>query len=528
MVRRTLFLITICILFFTSAHCQEIRIGVLAHRADSLEMWSPLAEYLSQTLSGYDFVIETYDNSSLESAVMESRVDFVLTNPGSYVNLEYKYGITRIATLRNLRQGMPYTQFGSVIFTLKKRDDINSLEDLRGKRFAAIKENAFGGFLIGAREIKDAGIDPFKDIAQLIFTGLPQGKVVDLVLKEEADAGIVRTDTLESLHAQGKIDLSYFKILHQQERENFPFLLSSRLYPEWPFSKARQTSEALSKKVCIALLQLPENSTTAKESNSAGWTVPLDYESVHALYRDLKVGPYKDFGKISFVDILKLYWHWVVLTVLVLLLLTVNTLYIYRLNKNLQSSQDELINITKHLEVSNKQLKELSNQDGLTKIPNRRYFEEQLGREWRRCMRSSSSISLMMCDIDYFKKLNDTYGHQQGDVCLKKIANALRSVCRRPADMAARYGGEEFAIVLPETSTNGALTVASRVHETIARLKIEHESSPISGYVTLSIGIATVIPKREQSFEGLILSADQALYLAKQNGRSRTETARHG
>jgi len=165
-------------------------------------------------------------------------------------------------------------------------------------------------------------------------------------------------------------------------------------------------------------------------------------------------------------------------------------------------------------------LKKQSNIDGLTQIANRRFFDQTLHREWLRSRRLKSPLSLIMCDIDYFKLYNDTYGHQEGDKCLKKVAQALQDVAKRPTDLAARYGGEEFVIILPETPSEGATVVAEQVREAVESLKIQHSSSDIAEYVTISLGIATRTLTQVSAENELIENADKALYASKENGRN--------
>ncbi len=165
-------------------------------------------------------------------------------------------------------------------------------------------------------------------------------------------------------------------------------------------------------------------------------------------------------------------------------------------------------------------LKKQSNIDGLTQIANRRFFDETLHREWLRSRRLRSPLSLIMCDIDYFKLYNDTYGHQSGDRCLKKVAQALQDAAKRPEDLVARYGGEEFVIILPETPSEGATVVAEQVREAVESLKIKHSSSGIAEYVTISLGIATRTLTQVSAENELIESADKALYTSKEIGRN--------
>jgi diguanylate cyclase (GGDEF)-like protein len=159
--------------------------------------------------------------------------------------------------------------------------------------------------------------------------------------------------------------------------------------------------------------------------------------------------------------------------------------------------------------------------DGLLGIPNRRRFDEYLQQEWRRARRYGTPLSVIMIDIDYFKLYNDHYGHQAGDDCLKKVADVLKRGLRRPADMVARYGGEEFVCVLPDTSLNGAEVVAKEVRRVLFEEAIPHVASQVAGQVTLSMGIAAVIPTDESSAEALLSQADGYLYLAKSGGRDR-------
>jgi two-component system, cell cycle response regulator len=173
------------------------------------------------------------------------------------------------------------------------------------------------------------------------------------------------------------------------------------------------------------------------------------------------------------------------------------------------------------LRQANEELQRLVNLDGLTQIANRRYFDEVLQQEWKRLKREQSPLSLILCDIDFFKSYNDYYGHQAGDDCLKQVAQAIDSSVSRPADLVARYGGEEFGIILPNTTDEGALYIATQIQVTIENLKILHRCSKVSSIVTLSMGIATLIPTPESSPENLIALADRALYAAKAEGRNR-------
>lgn len=163
----------------------------------------------------------------------------------------------------------------------------------------------------------------------------------------------------------------------------------------------------------------------------------------------------------------------------------------------------------------------ISSKDGLTGINNRRRFDEYLENEWNRSARTNSPLSLILCDIDSYKAYNDTYGHLAGDDCLKRIAHVLEHYARRAGDMAARYGGEEFVILLPDTISGQAAFIAEQIRTAVEDLRVLHKSSKISEHVTVSLGVATIIPTRDTKPEVLINLADEALYKAKNEGRNR-------
>lgn len=162
----------------------------------------------------------------------------------------------------------------------------------------------------------------------------------------------------------------------------------------------------------------------------------------------------------------------------------------------------------------------LSSQDGLTGIANRRHFDDFLAKEWNRAIRSQKPLSMILCDIDHFKAYNDHYGHQEGDKCLFRIAHILEQHARRGGDLAARYGGEEFAVILPETSLDSAADIAEQIRQSVYAAAIPHAASENDNVVTVSFGVATIIPRREQHSHLLVSLADKALYEAKQNGRN--------
>lgn len=187
----------------------------------------------------------------------------------------------------------------------------------------------------------------------------------------------------------------------------------------------------------------------------------------------------------------------------------------------LRARNQEVNTLNHQLALANRELEQLANADGLTAIANRRHFDLTLEREWKRLTREKLPISLLLGDIDYFKRYNDTYGHQAGDECLRQVCQAFNNSIKRPSDLAARYGGEEIAAILPNTDSIGAMHVGREIRHCLHELAIEHSASPIAGIVTLSLGVATLVPTSLTKPTLLVNQADTALYKAKKLGRDR-------
>ncbi|WP_434927400.1 diguanylate cyclase domain-containing protein [Shewanella sp. HL-SH2] len=161
--------------------------------------------------------------------------------------------------------------------------------------------------------------------------------------------------------------------------------------------------------------------------------------------------------------------------------------------------------------------------DSLTGLANRRQFERSLPESWRHCIRHNKHLSLVMLDVDFFKRYNDTYGHQEGDNCLRAVAQAIYGIALRPYDLVARYGGEEFVCILPDTDSEGAVSIAQKMVQAVQALAIEHTDSSISSTVTISAGVATILPTLDETWEQVLKEADMQLYQAKESGRNQVK-----
>ncbi len=327
-----------------------IRIGVLAHKGiDTCQkMWQPTMDYLNQNLLEYRFELVSLLFEEIEPAVQNHIIDFLICNPAIYVDLEVQYGITRTMTLRNLVGKKIVSQFGGAIFRHADRGDLHNLRDVRGRRLAATGQTSFGGWHMGLREFRAAGIDPEKDCSQLIFLD-SHPAVVRAVLAGEADMGTVRTDTIERMAADGEIRLDDIHVFPPdtrfEKRSTFPYLHTTRLYPEWPFAKLAGTSEDISRDVTIALLSLPVDSPAAQAAQIGGWSVCLDYTSVHDCLRELRLPPYERYGQMSLADIWREHWPW--FGVIAILIGVLSGSLIMLRNRNLSlnriSSQNQLL-----------------------------------------------------------------------------------------------------------------------------------------------------------------------------------------
>jgi two-component system sensor histidine kinase TtrS len=338
-----LLLIELSFPFSTRAVGDPVKIGVLSHRGDwaTRNMWGPTADYLEEAIPDRRFRIVPLDFAEVDPAVAAGNIDFVLVNPGIYVNLEVRYRVSRIATLYNRRGDVPYKIFGGVIFTREDHPDLKTLADLRGHSLMAVDATSLGGFQMAWRELKAVDIDPYEDLDRLEFGGI-HDNVVTAVRDGVVDAGTVRTDILERMAFAGEIDLTEFRIINPQSNPEFPFAHSTRLYPEWPFSKVAHTPNELAEQVAVALLQMPQDHPAAIAGKYAGWSIPLDYQPVHELFRELHLPPYEDLGKFTLTDAIKRYWYWLVAGLLILLFMIFMTFWVLRLNRALKKAQKRL------------------------------------------------------------------------------------------------------------------------------------------------------------------------------------------
>ncbi|WP_198674916.1 sensor histidine kinase [Rhodoferax ferrireducens] len=343
--------------FAASGEQRPVRIGLLAF-LDTEAMtsqWTPLVNHLAAALPGYKPVLIQLDHAALREAVATQSVDFVITNPGSYVALEMEFGISRIATLDTAQAPSPMRAVGSAVIVRADRKDLVSLSDLAGKRVIAVGENAFGGFQVAWREFAQLGLDPFTDFAQLDFVGLPMHTVTDAVIEGRADAGIVRACTIENLASRPP---SGFRVLSPRREPDFPCQTSTRLYPDWPIATLRSTPPALAKSIAIALLAM----SVTPEGMS--WTVPADYQAVHELFRELQTGPYSYLKESTLRAAVVRYWPLILMLATLMvawIIYTVRVEYLVQARTAaLRQALDERKTIEGRMRVHQEQVEHLS------------------------------------------------------------------------------------------------------------------------------------------------------------------------
>ena len=497
--------VALLVLSADSAFADDITIGVRANRGieKAIKKWQPTVDYLNSRIPEHHFVLSPYESiEDLSSAASRGEFHFVVTSPSSYTQMEFDLGATRILTLMNKRKGLALNSFGSVIFTRADHSEIQSIPDLKGKRFMAVSEGGFGGWRVAWGELKtNYDIDPYKDFSSMTFSGGVQEKIVTSVRDGLVDAGVVRTDMLERMAADGQIDLNTFRVLGERKTAGYPFKHSTRLYPEWPFAKFPKAPNELSNDVARALMDITPEDAAAVSGKYMGWTVPLSYNSVHELLKTLKVSPYENFGQVTIAEAIRQHWKWVLsfsITLTLAFLALFSAFWSIRKRKKLEDA-----------------IKHMASHDMLTNIPNRALLMDRLAQALARSSRNQTRVAVLFLDLNNFKPINDTLGHLAGDQILKKISSRMVS-CLRETDTVARYGGDEFVIVMADVRhIDEVTTLANKLDLLLLQpINLEGEDATLGA----SIGIS-LYPYDGKTSEALIHVADEAMYIAKKKSK---------
>jgi len=363
----------------------KIIVGIRAWKGIDMayKEWSSTIDFLNKNIAGYEFKLYPlvkYDE--IKEKVKNKDIDFLICDPVLYIESEYLYGVTRLATLQRKSKGFYFDKFGSVIFTASKNKNINSFKDLKNTTFMGVAKEALAGYRMAYREIMNQNIIPEKTFKNIIFSGGRGDVVVHAVLNNDNYIGTVRTGLLENMIKKGVIKKDDIKILNRIDYDYFPLMSSTKLYPEFPFSRLSHVPEELGKKVLITLLSIQEDSIAAKKGKYARWLIPNDYSDITNLMKDLKVGVYKDFNKITIRQVIEKYWiallgAFIFITMLILLSIRIKKQALIIEDEkdkvsSLLDAQDSIVILSdgEYIKLVNKKFLEFFNISSLDKFTN--------------------------------------------------------------------------------------------------------------------------------------------------------------
>ena len=337
-------LCTVCRLDASEAAAEEqLRLGVLALRGKEIarRTWGPTAAYLGAQLGRGQVALIPLDFNEIERAVAAAELDLVLANPAYFVRFERRHGVSPIATLRNDSPEGPQTWFGGVIFTRADHPGLQRLADLRGRTLGAVDPRSLGGYMAALGRLREIGIDPDRDLGGLDFLATHDA-VVEAVLEARVDAGTVRTDTLERMAAEGKLDLGRVRVLGPRVEAGFPYRLSTALYPDWPMAALGHVDERLRHRIAEALLAMPRSGAAARASHTRGWTAPAPYQQVHRLLAELALPPYEPPPAPALSDLVQRAWPALLGGLAFLVILGAYAAHVRLVNQRLVATQRSL------------------------------------------------------------------------------------------------------------------------------------------------------------------------------------------
>ncbi|ADH85385.1 PhnD/SsuA/transferrin family substrate-binding protein [Desulfurivibrio alkaliphilus] len=314
---------------------ERLTLGVLAYRPvpDTEQRWQPLVDYLNAAVADLRLDLKALNYDDLENAIAAGEIDFVLSNPAHYVLLAHRDNLSSpLATMINLVQDQPSRGFGGVILVPSQQRELQQVKDLAGRTVATVSRKSLGGFQMQAFELRQQGVNILRE-SRVLETGMPHDLAVDTMLRGEADAAFVRSGVMEGLIHEGRLDPEVVRVLNPLPRSEFPFVLSTRLYPEWPLVALAHVDEQAALKLVTAVLALPHGGEDARRAGIYGFTLPADYRPVEQLLRELRLPPFEQSPFFTLHDAWQR-WTWLivatVLSMLFLLLLSIGMLWARR------------------------------------------------------------------------------------------------------------------------------------------------------------------------------------------------------
>jgi len=328
---------------------EPLKIGILAFRPkiQVIEQWKPLASYLQVKLN-HRVKLTAYSYPDLNRAVSNNELDIVITNPANYILLRHRHNLSApLVTQITNNADNEVTSFGGVIFT-RKNSAIAKLADIKKKKVAVTKSGSLGGYQMQAYELFSLGLSvPLSK--QLLITGMPHDNVVHAVLSGQADVGFVRTGVLEAMQKEGEFDLAAINILNEQKLTPFPFITSTRLYPEWPVAIMNNVEAHLARKITVALLSLQPDNPVAIKANIHGFTTPADYSGVESLLRELRIKPFDIAPQVTILEIWQQNTREILLILLLALLLIILGVRLFIQNRLIKQNEQHLLSVQDNL-----------------------------------------------------------------------------------------------------------------------------------------------------------------------------------
>jgi len=330
----------LCLLPTVAGAENPLRLGILAVRPTehAVQQWQPLAAYLENALQRRVH-LSVHDYADLEEAVKHVDLDRLLTNPGHYILLKHRYRLSSPLATQITREGEhTLATFSGVIFTRASNSSISTLADLVGQRIATNGTSSLGGYVMAAYELLQAGV-PLPAEDQLLITGMPHDRAVEAVLAGQAEVGFARSGIIEAMVEEGKLDPARLKIIHRQSHPAFPYLSSTRLYPEWPVVTLAHVPTPLARELTVALLSLPAQSAAARAAEIGGFTIPADYGEVDLVLRRLRFPPYDQPLEFTFDDLWRQHAAWLISLAILLVLLLLTGLQLLVQNRQIRQGQ---------------------------------------------------------------------------------------------------------------------------------------------------------------------------------------------
>ncbi len=485
-----------------STQATQLRIGILSKRGPLIvqQRWSEMAVYLQQKIPEYQFIIVPLSFDAVRPAVQNKQIDFLLTNSGMFVDLSFSFDLFAIATLKRKIINQPYTEFGSVVFTRIERDGINQLSDLIATDIAAVNRQSLGGWIAALRELDAIGFS-MDSVNSLDFLGTHDA-VVYAVVNRTVDVGIIRTDTLERMAAEGKIHLSTFKALPvptelfklKNYNADFPLLHTTRLYPEWPIVSLAHVPETLTEKMSSALLLMPAESKAAINAQIMGWTIPKNYSDVDRAFSQLNIGFYQEISHRSILNIITHYWKNILLTILLTGLLSSVVFYVLSLSRKLKETQFKLDSFY--------------NKDPLTGLPNRILFFELANRYLHLALSEQKQCMLLAVNLSEFEQIKNEFGYDIGEQTIKEAAIRI-SQALADNELLGKMDGNKFLVLLVNSeSVNNVQKVVQAILNSVERPFFSESGFEVK--IELRIGVSQY-PQQGTVLNLLIQHADIAL-----------------